>query len=117
MAETPEGKVKRWLYGTTQKLGVLFEYFPGAYVYKPPGGMFGQGGASDCFVLWSGVFIALEIKREFGNDPTPLQLKRLRKITEQGGIGAVLKGRDRAKLQLIKDAVMAKISQATLDKV
>lgn len=110
MAQTPEGKVKSWLYGTNSKPGVLFKYFPGAYVYKPPGGMYGQGGAPDCFLLWSGVFVGLEVKAE-GNSPTELQLKRLRHIIRQGGVGAVITGRDEVRLQAIYRAVMAKVER------
>lgn len=108
MAQTEEGKVKRWLYGNPGKLGLLFVFFPGAYVYKPPGGMFGQSGAPDCFVLWRGVFIAIEVKKE-GGEATPLQIKRLQQIIAAGGVGAVLCGRDVAKLEAIKAAVMAKL--------
>jgi hypothetical protein len=110
MAETPEGRVKRWLYGTTQKPGVLFKYFPDAYVYKPPGGMFGQGGAPDCFLVWRGVFVGLEVKAE-GNEPSALQLKRLRHIIRQGGVGAVITGKDEVRLQQIYRAVMAKVER------
>lgn len=110
MAQTPEGKVKSWLYGTKDKPGPLYKYFPDAYVYKPPGGMFGQGGAPDCTLLWRGVFIAIEIKSDVG-EATPLQLKRLKHIIRQGGVGAVLKGRDEVRLQAIYKAVMAKVEK------
>jgi hypothetical protein len=110
MAQTPEGKVKSWLYGSTAKPGVLFTYFPGAYVYKPPGGMFGQSGAPDCFLVWRGVFVAIEVKRD-GGEATDLQLNRLRKIIAAGGIGAVLQGKDTSKLAAIKAAVMAKVER------
>lgn len=112
MAQTPEGKVKTWLYGTKQKPGVLFDYFPGAYVYKPPGGMFGTTGAPDCLLCWRGIFIAIEIKADFvdgGKEPTALQLKNLKKISEAGGIAALLRGRDLVKLSLIHQAVLAKL--------
>jgi hypothetical protein len=110
MALTPEGKVKRWLYGTREKPGVLFTYFPGAYVYKPPGGMFGQAGAPDCFMLWQGVFVGLEVKSDDG-EATDLQIKRLKQIIAQGGVGAVIKGKDIAKLQALKLAVEKKIQE------
>lgn len=108
MAQKPESKVKHWLYGTKQKPGILFQLFPGAYVYKPPGGMFGVAGTPDCFCLWGGVFIAIEIKAE-GNTPTTLQLHRLNHISDQGGVAACLIGRDLDKMQAIKAAVMAKV--------
>lgn len=110
MAETPEGKVKRWLYGTKQKPGRLLQTFPGAYVYKPPGGMFGQVGAPDCFLLWRGVFLGLEVKAD-GNPATELQLKRLRHIIAQGGVGAVISGRDEVKLLRIYTVVMDKVKR------
>ena len=108
MADTPEGKVKKWLYGTKEKPGRLFFYFPGAYVYKPPGGMFGIAGTADCFLLWRGVFVAIEVKAE-GNKPSALQLKHLRAVIAAGGIAAVLTGRDEFRLQAIHRAVMEKL--------
>lgn len=110
MAETPEGKVKRWLYGNKEKPGVLLSLFPGAWVYKPPGGMFGQGGAPDCVFLWRGVFVAVEVKAE-DKGATELQLKRLRHIISMGGVGAVIAGRDLAKVHAIRAAVMAKVER------
>lgn len=110
MAETPEGKVKRWLYGTKQSPGRLPKLFPGAYIYKPPGGMFGQAGAPDCFLLWRGVLVGLEVKSETGA-PTALQLKRLRDIIAQGGVGAVIVGKDERKLMALYAAVMAKVER------
>lgn len=110
MAETPEGKVKRWLYGDKRKPGRLPNLFPGAYVYKPPGGMFGQAGAPDCFFLWRGVFVAIEVKAE-GIPGTELQLRRLRTIIAAGGVGAVVSGKDERKLMAIYAAVMAKVER------
>ena len=110
MAETPEGRVKRWLYGTKEKPGRLFQTFPGAYVYKPPGGMFGNTGAPDCFFLWRGVFVGLEVKAD-GNSASVLQLKHLRHIIDQDGVGAVIVGRDEVKLLRIYTAVMDKVKR------
>ena len=110
MADTPEGKVKRWLYGTKEKPGRLSYYFPGAYIYKPPGGMFGRAGTPDCFLLWRGVFIAIEVKVE-GEDPTTPQLKSLRAIIAAGGVGALVAGKDEEKLRAIHTAVMAKVDR------
>lgn len=110
MAETPEGKVKRWLYGTKEKPGRLFFYFPGAYVYKPPGGLYGRNGTPDCFLVWRGIFIAIEVKAD-GNPPTDLQLKSLRSIIAAGGVGAVITGKDEEKLRAIHAAVMVKVNR------
>lgn len=110
MADTPEGKVKKWLYGDKKKPGILFKYFPGAYVYKPPGGMFGTTGAPDCLLCWSGVFVGIEVKAD-GNTPTTPQLRNLRAIIAAGGIGAVITGYDESRLQAVKAAVMAKIEK------
>ena len=110
MAETLEGKVKRWLYGTTQKPGKLFNYFPGAWVYKPPGGMFGRAGTADCLLCWRGIFVAIEVKAE-GNTPTELQLRSLRNINTAGGIGAILTGKDESRLDAIRSAVLAKLQE------
>ena len=110
MAETPEARVKRWLYGTKQKPGRLFQMFPGAYCYKPPGGMFGVAGTPDCFLVWRGVFIAIEVKAD-GNVARPNQLRTLRNIRDQGGVAAVVIGRDERKLLAIYAAVMAKVDR------
>lgn len=110
MAETPEGRVKRWLYGDKKKPGRLFQTFPGAYVYKPPGGMFGAVGTPDCFLLWRGVFVAIEVKAD-GNTPTTPQLRTLRAIMDQGGVAAVIVGRDEVKLLRIYTAVMDKVKR------
>lgn len=114
MAQTPEGKVKKWLYGTKEKPGVIFDFFPGAYVYKPPGNMFGNTGASDCLLCWRGIFVAIEVKAAYadgGRDPTELQLRHLRKVQDAGGIAAVLRGRDTARLAAIRQAVLDKLEQ------
>lgn len=114
MAQTPEGKVKSWLYGDRKKPGKLFDYFPGAFVYKPPGGMFGRGGMSDCLMCWRGVFVAIEIKASYedgGSDVTALQLKTLREVNAAGGVGAVLRGRSFDRLAAIKEAVLKKIEE------
>lgn len=108
MAQTPEGKVKQWLYGTAGREGVLFKYFPGAYVYKPQGGMFGSAGAPDCMMCWQGIFIGIEIKA-VGGKATALQIKHLKRIIEAKGVGALLIGQDEDRLKLIKQRVMEQI--------
>jgi len=112
MSSTPEGKVKDWLYGSKQKPGKLFQYFPGAWVYKPPGGFFGRAGTADCILCWRGIFVAIEIKAAYedgGKEPTALQLRSLRDVISAGGVGAVLRGKDEQRLAAIKTAVLDKL--------
>lgn len=90
VAQTPEGKVKKWLDDRIK------EDMPGAYVYKPPGGMYGKTGTPDVFIVWNGVFIAIEVKAE-GNGPTDLQMRQLLKIRDARGVAASLVGKDLGK--------------------
>lgn len=90
MAQTPEGRVKKWLDKRIE------EDMPGAYVYKPPGGMFGKTGTPDVFIVWLGIFIAIEVKAE-SNEPTDLQMRTLLKIRDAGGVAASLIGKDLGK--------------------
>lgn len=101
MAQTPEAKVKAWLDKR------LDQVFPGHYKYKPPGGMFGVAGTPDYFVLWGGVFIAIEVKAD-GNVLRANQLATLKKIKAAGGVSAVMVGKDERKLLLIYNEVMMK---------
>jgi hypothetical protein len=105
MAQTPEGKVKAWLKRKTDAA------WPEAYTYSPPGGMFGQGGAPDRLYFWKGVFIVIEVKATKDNEPTQLQLKRLRHIAGQGGVAAVLRGKDEERWQQICAAVDRKVAE------
>lgn len=98
MASTPEGKVKGFIKKYVE------ENFPDAWVYKPPGGMFGNTGAPDGIYLWRGVFFVIEAKAD-GNEPTALQWKHLRHIARQGGVAAVCTGKDRDKLDRLKSIV------------
>lgn len=101
MSTTPEGKVKKWLDDRIKS------DMPGAYVYKPPGGMYGKAGTPDYFILWRGVFVAIEVKAD-GNQATDLQIKRLRKIGAAGGVAAVLVGKDAKKWELILNTTISK---------
>lgn len=113
MAQTPEGRVKDWLYGTRQKPGQLYKTFEGPiWLYKPPGGMFGSAGTPDCLFVWRGVFVGLEVKAEDGK-PTALQLKSLRAIRDAGGVAAIIVGKDNVRLLQIYAAVMAKVRHDT----
>lgn len=93
--QTPEAKVKQFV----KKF--MLEHFPGAWYYAPPGGMFGRAGTPDLLYLWRGVFIAIEVKAEFGK-LTDLQRHYLGIIRDQGGIAACVKGKDVRKLHQIK---------------
>lgn len=104
MAQTPEGKVKTWLRKQMK------EWYPKAIHYCPPGGWFGQSGfPDDVWVIQAGQFdvlVCVEAKAE-GNEPTPIQWKRLKGLKSQGAVVATMIGRDFNKLMLIK---------ATIDK-
>jgi alpha-L-fucosidase len=91
MAQTPEAKVKGFIKKELEKA------FEDMYTYKPPGGMFGNTGAPDGFYLWHHVFFAIEAKAD-GNEPTVLQWRHLRHIARQGGVAAVVTGKDLVKM-------------------
>jgi len=98
---TPEGKVKVWL-----KKKLLAD-FPGIWIYKAPGGPFGQAGVSDFVCFWQGVLICIEAKADRTCKPTKLQLKFLNAIANNGGVAAVMKGKDETRYKMIYDAAMA----------
>ena len=115
---TPEGKVKQWLaYRMAKRFGHL-----AMWEYAPPGGPFGQNGTADRLYLIesgnetvehlyeehgrpTGVLVLIEAKAVYANgvanQPTSLQLKRLREIDKAGGVAATLIGKDLAKLDRI----------------
>jgi hypothetical protein len=98
---TPEAKVKIWVDKW------LDREMPGHWRYKPRGGPFGQAGTSDYLICWQGIFVALEIKAE-GGELTALQLASLKCVERSGGIAAVIRGRDSARLAEVKRRVLAK---------
>jgi hypothetical protein len=104
MAETPEAKVKKFVKN------YMFAAFPGIWYYSPPGTMFGKVGIPDHLYMWNGVFIAVEAKAE-GNSPTAMQTKQLLHLKEQGAVVAVVVGRDQKKMELIKAAILERISK------
>lgn len=112
MAQTAEAKVKAFVDYFVK------EHFPGAWRYCPPGGMFGNVGAPDRIYLWRGIFIAIECKAD-GKDPTALQLKRLKEIAANGGVSAVVRGRDLARLFQIKSIVLKRVEayEAALHRI
>ena len=106
MAQTAEAKVKAFI-GKFIK-----ENFDDAWRYPAPGGQFGMAGTPDRLYLWKGVFIAIEAKAD-GNSPTELQWKQLRHIARQGGVAAVVVGKDMGKMLKIKETVMKRINNDT----
>ena len=109
MAMTPEGKVKKWLHDR------LKTELPNGYKYMPPGGALGKAGVPDVFYLWQGVFIAIETKADVpGAKPTALQMNNLRAIAAAGGVAALLKGRDEAKLQAILTEVRRRANASAI---
>lgn len=101
---TPEGKIKQWC---RRKGGAFDLYFPGHVRVSPRGGPFGQSGVADDILCWQGVFVAIEVKPADGR-PTALQIAFLKDVAAAGGVGAVLKGRDEAKLSAIRNKVLQK---------
>jgi hypothetical protein len=98
---TPENKVKR-------KIKEWYDAnLPGHWRVSPRGGPFGKQGASDDILCWLGFFIAVEVKSDVG-ELSPMQLKNLRDVQKAGGVAAVVKGYDVARLNQIKSIVQAK---------
>lgn len=104
---TPEGKVKTWC---RRRGGAFDVVFPGHVRVSPRGGPFGQTGVADDILCWRGVFIAIEVKHDTGV-ATPLQIKFLKEVIAAGGVGAVLKGKDMARLYAIRDAALEKVNE------
>ena len=102
MAQTPEAKVKKFVKD------FMFSNFEDIWFYSAPGGMFGNSGVPDHLYLWKGVFIAIEAKAD-GNSPTALQWKHLKHIARQGGVAAVVTGKDLDKMVKIRSTILARI--------
>lgn len=102
MAQTPEAKVKSFI----DKF--MKDNFEDVWKYAPPGGMFGNSGVPDRLYVWKGVFIAIEAKAE-GNTATELQYKHLYHIARQGGVAAIVIGKDMKKMLQIKEAILKRI--------
>ena len=104
---TPENKVKTFI-NTKMK-----DWFPEAFVYAPPGGLYGKGGMPDklWFIKASNEFtivVAIEAKAE-GNKPTDLQLVTLAKLQRQGAVAAVVTGKDLGHLERIRDEILRRL--------
>lgn len=98
---TPEGKAKAKIRQWYK------DNLPGHWRVSPRGGPFGKAGCPDDLLCWHGIFIAIEIKSEVG-DLTPLQISNLKLIQQAGGVAAVVRGYDVARLQAIKQSVLDK---------
>lgn len=56
----------------------------GAWYFKPYMAGFGKAGVPDIIGSYEGSFFAVEVKREGGAKPTPLQKRVLKKIEDAG---------------------------------
>ena len=83
---------------------------PGHWRVSPRGGPFGKQGCPDDLLCWQGVFIAIEIKSDVG-DPSAIQMSNLKLIQKAGGVAAIVRGYDVARLEAIKRAVMEKVKR------
>ena len=96
---TPEGKVKMFVRKFMQK------HYPGHFYYSPMGGAFGKAGMPDHLYLWNGILVGIEIKAD-GGRLSQLQEQTLKQMSAQGALCAVVYGRDEAKMQRIKAAIL-----------
>lgn len=48
-------------------------------------------GLPDILCLYKGFFIGLELKREKGGTPTGLQLRKIKAINDNGGVGIIVR--------------------------
>ena len=97
---TPESKVKlkidKWLDAN----------MPDHWKVKPRGGPYGKAGCPDILICWRGIFVAIEVKSDVG-EPTALQIMNLKMIQKAGGVAALVRGFDVARLEAIKTRVLA----------
>jgi len=96
---TPEGKVKMFVRK------YMREHFPGHFYYSPMGGAFGKAGMPDHIYLWKGILIGIEIKADKGR-LSDLQSETLKQMSAQGALCAVVYGKDIAKMDRIKAAIL-----------
>lgn len=102
--QTPESKVKQFIRK------YMMSTFPGIYYYSPMGGAFGKAGFPDHIYLWKGVLIAIEAKAENGR-ATELQKQTLLQLARQGAIATIVVGKDTAKMDRVRDAVLAELKK------
>ena len=73
-----------------RKISEYLKTIPNLFFWKEHGGMYGTAGIPDIIVCFKGRFLALECKVG-RNTPTLLQAQTIRKITDAGGIAAVVR--------------------------
>ena len=73
-----------------QSIARYLKTIPALFFWKEHGGMYGTAGIPDIIVCFKGRFLALECKVG-RNTPTLLQAQTIRKITDAGGIAAVVR--------------------------
>ena len=69
----------------------------GIYCVNTHGNAFERRGRPDIYICFMGRFIGCELKRGADNRPTALQLKHLREIKKNGGIGVWITTLDQLK--------------------
>lgn len=105
---TPEGKVKMFI----RKF--MRDHFPGHWYYSPMGGPFGKGGVPDHLYLYKGLLIAIEAKAD-GGKLSPLQQETMKQMRDQGALCAVVYGKDVAKMNIIKAAIVKELDKRELN--
>lgn len=73
-----------------QSIARYLKTIPALFFWKEHGGLYGTAGIPDIIVCFKGRFLALECKVG-RNTPTLLQAQTIRKITDAGGIAAVVR--------------------------
>lgn len=101
---TAEGKVKIFV----RKF--MNTNFPGIFYYSPMGGAFGKSGMPDHIYLFKGILIGIEIKAD-GGRLSQLQEQTLKQMAAQGALCAVVYGKDEAKMNKIKAAIIAELDR------
>lgn len=103
MARTPEGLVKNHIRKMLKQAG--------AYSVMPIGTGYGNSGVPDILVCHKGRFIAIEAKSG-NNQPTALQWKNLKDISNAGGIALVINEDNMHDLEVVLDAEQPRSAEA-----
>lgn len=106
---TPEGKVKQFIKK------YMKSEFPNAWQYCPMGGAFGKSGVPDFLYLIDGLLLGIEAKAEQGK-LSQLQELTMKQMVRQGAICAVVYGKDTAKMDRIRDAVIAELKKRGVEQ-